>query len=243
MTPDRVASERYYTRLFGWTTREVDMAEGPPYVMFRMGDEDIAGMMQFDPAQGIPPMWMAYGTVDDVDRAAAKVTELMGSVYFGPKDIPGVGRFVVIADPAGAALAAIRFAASDDSDEGQPPRAGTFCFEQLLCPDPAAVTAFYEEIFLWTHVKYDMGPQGSYWMFKRGDRDAAGAMPKPPGSPGPAHWLSYVAVDDVDAMAARVPELGGRIFLSPSDIPGVGRLSVSADPQGATLALYKALGA
>ena len=57
----------------------------------------------------------------------------------------------------------------------------------------------------------------------------AGAMP-------PA-WGCYVTVDDVDAIAERVPGLGGKVFVPPMDIPGVGRFTVIADPQGAVLNL------
>jgi predicted enzyme related to lactoylglutathione lyase len=53
----------------------------------------------------------------------------------------------------------------------------------------------------------------------------------------PSHWMSYVAVTDVDATAQRVEELGGKICVPPTDIPKVGRFCVITDPTGATISL------
>jgi predicted enzyme related to lactoylglutathione lyase len=49
----------------------------------------------------------------------------------------------------------------------------------------------------------------------------------------PAHWSVTFAVDDADAIAARVEELGGRVLMPPTDAPWV-RMSLLADPAGAT---------
>ena len=54
----------------------------------------------------------------------------------------------------------------------------------------------------------------------------------------PAHWMSYFTVDDVDAAAAKVKELGGNVCVPPTDIP-VGRFAVVSDPAGATFSLFK----
>jgi len=53
----------------------------------------------------------------------------------------------------------------------------------------------------------------------------------------PPHWGSYITVDDADASAKRVKALGGKIIVPPTDIPGVGRLAVIQDPQGAVVSL------
>jgi uncharacterized protein len=53
-------------------------------------------------AAGARPRWMGYIAVDDVDVYAARVNAVGGSVHRAPRDIPGVGRFAVVADPHGA---------------------------------------------------------------------------------------------------------------------------------------------
>jgi predicted enzyme related to lactoylglutathione lyase len=82
-----------------------------------------------------------------------------------------------------------------------------------------------------------MGETGTYHLFQSGGAEPrAGLMPTPPGAAGPPCWLPYIQVTDVDAIAARVPDLGGKVFVAPQDIPGVGRFSVAADPTGAMIA-------
>ena len=86
-----------------------------------------------------------------------------------------------------------------------------------------------------------MGGAGVYTMCKRGDKDACGMMKMPPEAEARPHWLPYVAVADVDASAARITELGGMIHYPPTDIPGIGRFAVGADPSGASFAVFKGL--
>jgi predicted enzyme related to lactoylglutathione lyase len=50
----------------------------------------------------------------------------------------------------------------------------------------------------------------------------------------PPHWSMYVTVANCDERASRAGQLGGKLYMPPTDIPNVGRFSVIADPQGAT---------
>lgn len=52
-----------------------------------------------------------------------------------------------------------------------------------------------------------------------------------------AAWMVYVTVDDVDACIAKVEKAGGRVLSPPTDMPGVGRMSTIADPNGGTISL------
>jgi predicted enzyme related to lactoylglutathione lyase len=58
----------------------------------------------------------------------------------------------------------------------------------------------------------------------------------------PAHWLSYIYAEDVDATAAKAVELGGTLTAEPMDVPGVCRMAVVRDPQGATFGLFQPAG-
>ena len=53
-------------------------------------------------------------------------------------------------------------------------------------------------------------------------------------------WMGYVGVDDMDATADRIKRLGGAVYVPPTN-SNIGRISVVADPQTATLALVKGL--
>jgi len=61
------------------------------------------GMMKL-PAPDVPPHWMAYVLVDDVEASTAKVKELGGEIIKEVTEIPGMGAFSVIKDPTGAVL-------------------------------------------------------------------------------------------------------------------------------------------
>lgn len=109
LTSDVAAGKTFYTQLFGWDTETMPSSMGD-YVLFKVGDEQVAGMGQL-PAQavemGAPPYWGGYVSVDDVDAIAKKVEELGGRVLVPPMDIPEVGRFATFQDPQGAIISAI----------------------------------------------------------------------------------------------------------------------------------------
>jgi predicted enzyme related to lactoylglutathione lyase len=114
---------------------------------------------------------------------------------------------------------------------------GVFSWNELTTTDVAAAKAFYRQALGWE--LHDLNGNGmDYTIARKGEREVAGIMAVPKDAPGmPPAWGSYVTVDDVDARAARVEALGGKVLVAPRDIPTVGRFAVIADPQGATLAL------
>ena len=119
-----------------------------------------------------------------------------------------------------------------------PPATGTFCWNELMTPDPQAARRFYTELFGWTAREVDLGEQGKYTILSNGDKDIGGLLKRPPAEI-PPHWLSYVAVEDVDATTRMAERLGGKISVPPRDIPEVGRFAVLSDPTGAAIAVYK----
>lgn len=107
MTRDTAAAKRFYTELIGWKTTDQDMG-GMTYTMFTPpgAKEPVGGMMQMegDQWQGIPPHWMPYILVQNVDDRAQRCKELGGKIKYPPTDIPNIGRFCVIEDPTGAVI-------------------------------------------------------------------------------------------------------------------------------------------
>ncbi|MCZ6736184.1 MAG: VOC family protein, partial [Planctomycetota bacterium] len=63
-------------------------------------------------------------------------------------------------------------------------------------------------------------------------------MKTPDANVGP-HWLSYIAVEDVDSATKKAEQLGAKTDVPPTDIPGTGRFSVITDPTGALIALFQ----
>jgi predicted enzyme related to lactoylglutathione lyase len=94
----------FYTALLGWTIEDQEVGGPQPYAMISVGDRPNGGVMPITPEMGdVPPHWMVYFAVDDVDQMAGRVAELGGSVVVPPTDI-GVGRFAVACDDQGAAF-------------------------------------------------------------------------------------------------------------------------------------------
>lgn len=239
MTNDPAAAVRFYTELFGWQTREVEMGGMGKYTFFNAGGRENGGMVAMDPAQGIPAHWLSYLTVDDVDALIQRAGELGLEVKFPPTDIPDVGRFSVVADPTGAHFAAFKATRPALPDPEGPAPPGAFCWNELLTKDPARAAEFYASVCGWVGREQEMGELGTYTLFRRGERDVAGMIPMPDGAEAPAAWLLYIAVEDPDATAEKIESLGGKLFVQPADISGVGRFAVAADPTGAMFAIFK----
>lgn len=108
MTSDPSAAKNFYSKLFGWGLEEMNM--GMPYTVVKAGGQHVGGIMATPPnAQGMPPMWGCYVTVDDVDAVAKNAEQLGGKILVPPQDIPSVGRFCWIQDPQGASIGAIKY--------------------------------------------------------------------------------------------------------------------------------------
>jgi uncharacterized protein len=118
---------------------------------------------------------------------------------------------------------------------------GRFVWHDLMTTDPDAAKAFYTAVTGWgTQVWEASTPP--YMMWTAGETPIGGSMRLPDeavaGGARP-HWLAYVTVPDVDAAVAQAQELGAKVMRQPTDIPTVGRFAVIADPQGASIAVYK----
>ena len=236
MTPDPKRALAFYGELFAWKAQEVDMGPMGKYTMLKAGDRDVGGMVPLEAKSGAPPHWQAYVTAD-VDEATRRAQALGAKIHVPPTDIPNVGRFSIVADPQGAVIAPFR---SNDErpDSDEKPPLGTFCWDELITTDAKAALKFYQSVFGWTHDEMDMGPMGTYYLLKRGDKQAAGIMKAQDPSAPPA-WLSYIVVDDVDAATKRGEGLKAKVVMAPADIPNIGRFSVLADPLGAVFATFK----
>jgi predicted enzyme related to lactoylglutathione lyase len=83
-------------------------------------------------------------------------------------------------------------------------------------------------------------PGMTYTLLKAGERQVAGIMAMPSqAAAAPVCWMGYILTSDVDGMARQVTQSGGALHRPPSDIPGIGRFAVAADPQGAAFMLFR----
>ncbi len=235
VTRDVAAAKKFYGQLLGWTHADQDMGPGGKYTLFRVDGKDVGGARSGEP--GMPSHWAAYPLVESVNGVADRAPALGGKVLVPPTDIPGVGRFAVVADPQGATFAAFESGPNAPQEEvDTPPAVGAFCWDELHTTDPDAATAFYAKLLGYTTQTHDMGPAGSYTMLRRGDKERGGMMKSAMNA---SFWLSYVLVANVDATTDKARGLGATVIVEPRDIPGFGRFSVLTDPTGASIALWK----
>jgi predicted enzyme related to lactoylglutathione lyase len=77
-------------------------------------------------------------------------------------------------------------------------------------------------------------PTGEYTSFMLGDKPVAGMMAiQPEWGPVPPNWSVYLGVEDCRAACEYTAGNGGRVEVSPMEIPNVGTLALMQDPAGA----------
>jgi predicted enzyme related to lactoylglutathione lyase len=106
-TSDPQKAKDFYATLFGWAAESFP---GPmEYTMLKKGQENVGGMYEITPDMGpIPPHWLTYFAVADCDATVQQATQNGGSVMKPAEDIPGVGRFAILRDPASAVFAILK---------------------------------------------------------------------------------------------------------------------------------------
>ncbi len=238
-TTDTAAAKQFYPRVTGWRPQEYP--EGAmEYTVWMNGDAGVGGLMQLPQhlrQQGVPPHWLGYVYVSDLDATVARAKDMGGILLAGPEEVPNVGRWAVLHDPQGATITAMRPYGPDRAPA--PPAVGEFSWHELATTDPDAAFAFYAELFGWERMQdHDMGPAGVYTIFGLGGDQLGGIFRKPAEMPGPPWWLHYVRVADADEAARRVTAAGGTVANGPMDVPDGGRVAQCQDPQGAFFAVH-----
>jgi predicted enzyme related to lactoylglutathione lyase len=247
--PDADAAVDFYKQIFGWEAEDTvpEGVSGKHYVC-RLDGRDVAAVASRP--EGAPDVtaWTTYVWVDDVDATVAKVREAGGSVLKEPFDALDGGRIAVIADPAGAALGIWAPGAHKGAQLVNEPSA--YSMSALMTSDPDGSKRFYRDVFGWDIDTFAMGDDEMVMWLVHGyiggepqqpaRRDVVATM-LPLGANGdepPPHWNVDFWIADLDAAAAKVEELGGRVLTPPYDIPGTGlRQAAFMDPQGATFSL------
>ena len=122
---------------------------------------------------------------------------------------------------------------------------GAFCWTEIASSNAAKCKEFYTDVFGWKFQDSEAVTDGfAYNEFSTGGDYPAGGLYQitkemfPEGEP-PPHFLTYVAVDDVDENAKIATELGATVIKEPMDIPNTGRFAIIQDPTGAMFATFK----
>ncbi|HEY4957011.1 MAG TPA: VOC family protein [Caldimonas sp.] len=231
---DIAKARAFYEKMFGWNTEMMAMPGSDPYPVIHNGDTGIGGYGQA-PA-GAPTRWMSYLSVTDVDSSYKAALAAGAKSLMAPTDYGSAGRAATIADPTGGVFSLWKGAEGDPAEtETTPP--GGWIWNELSTQDEKTALAFYEKAFGFEHDAMSM-PDGTYYVLKQGGQGRAGLF-KSMHAAMPTMWTPYVCVADCDAGTAQATSLGATVNVPPSDIPGVGRLAMFTDPQGASIAILK----
>lgn len=236
--PDMEVGAAFYTELFGWEASASDDSDTMPYSMFTVDGKLVTGMGGLNAEQagaGQPPVWSSYIIVDDVDAVYKKAVELGATPIMEVMGIMDAGRMFFIIDPVGAAIGFWESGSHDGAELFNRP--GSMTWNELMCRDTGAADAFYSELLGWVSSASKI--EGfEYTLWSNQDRGNGGFMDMSTMLPDevPPHWVTWFLVEDCDASAAKVVELGGKILGEPHD-SGVGRSAKVQDPSGASFGI------
>jgi predicted enzyme related to lactoylglutathione lyase len=239
MAVDVKRAEAFYVNVIGWSSAPFPHAPNP-YIQFKRSDGTaVAGLMERPKDMNMRPFWAMYIAVPDFDEAVADVTRHFGSEMSGVIDIPTVGRIQMLKDPQGAPFYVIQPEPRENPPDREP-QDGDASWLELTTTDAAAAMAFYQAVFGWQPADaMDMGEQGTYQMFKRGDRTIGGMMNRPASMRDvPPYWGIYFRVPDITSAVSRIKHNGGEVTNGPTEVPGGDWIVNGRDPDGAAFALH-----
>jgi len=234
VSTDVAKARAFYGQLFGWNIEGMPM-EDQTYYMIHNGGTGIGGFRTAE--AGEPNHWISYMSVDDTDSRFKLALANGAKAVLPPEDFGTMGRGAAIADPTGASVCLWANTTDDEADPQTTPF-GNWYWNELWTTDAERALAFYESSFGYTHDVMDMGDQGSYFVLNASGKPRGGIF-QSPDAQVPPMWLPYVHVEDCDASAARAGELGAKVFMPATDVPGVGRFAAMFDPQGAAIAIIR----
>ena len=248
--PSLEATRGFYGGLFGWELEE----RMPGYAIATLHGLDVAGISLGGDST---PAWSTYIRVDAANEVTAAALQLGATVLEPPFEVPGAGRMSRIQDPTGAVFCTWEeqgFAGAQLVNA-----AGSWNWSDLYTPDPSLAEPFYRALFGWEATAVSFG-ESSATMWRRpgyadtleardpgirrrheeagapeGFSDAIGWLIE---DPGPSRWHVTFSVEDTDAGAAKVTELGGEVLVPPYDAGPV-RVAMVKDPQGAAFTISR----
>jgi uncharacterized protein len=242
-TTDQAAAKQFYSSLFGWTAVDFPMGPDGDYTIFQLQDHDCAAtytLRKEHQERAVPPHWLLYIAVANVDESAKRAGELGAKVLAGPFDVMDKGRMAIISDPTGAHFSL--WQAMTSTGIGIAGEDNTFCWADLNTPDREPAKKFYTSLLGWS-IAAGQGKDESGYLHIMNGVQMIGGMPSseqlPPGVP--PHWMIYFMVADCKAATAKATSLGARAYVSDMAIEGAGIMSVLEDPQGAAFALFQSM--
>jgi predicted enzyme related to lactoylglutathione lyase len=241
---DTAAAAAFYHALFGWEFRSAGPDAGG-YGMFQLAGQTVAALGPLQDATA-RPAWTVHFASDDADATTKAVEQAGGTVRFPPMDVFDQGRLAGYTDPTGAQFAIWQPGTNKGLDRVG---AGALCWTELYTTDAARAKEFYATVFGWDTEDVplpagpDGAPGGTYTVISRAGGGQEGShggimqlgvdmLPE-----GASYWQPYFATSGADTVVAEATERGGSVLMPATDSPGIGRIALLRDPEGAFFAV------
>jgi predicted enzyme related to lactoylglutathione lyase len=235
VTDDVPTARKFYTALFGWTFYDYG-----GYLIGMKDDRPLCGMFRRPrPADAsAKPRWLGYLSVSNVERAKEAVTKGGGRVLAPPQKMPKRGEQAVFADAEGALFGVIKSSAGDPEDFLAEP--GDWIWIQLLSRNGRKAAEFYRNVGGYAIIENTSSNKLSdYVLASEGYARATVRTIRMDDEKVRPTWLPFVRVKNVGESVALTKQLGGKVWIEPKPELFDGKVSVIADPTGATLGLLE----
>ena len=112
---------------------------------------------------------------------------------------------------------------------------GQFHWNELRTRDVERAKQFYRDTIGWSFERTSTPDGRDYWLAMVDGKPVAGMFPlaSPQFDGVPESWMSFLAVDDVDARVAKAAKAGAKLVMPIFDVPNVGRIAMLMEPSGA----------
>ncbi len=244
VTPDIKKSSDFYTKVVGWEFQDRSADAHMPYSVFNAaGGKQLGGFMTLtaDMPANIPPHWMPYIYVPDIDTKTNEAKKLGATVIVPSKVVPNMGKFSILKDPQGAVFALWQALEEMNMDETYTgPAVGEFSWHELMTTDHATAFNFYSTLFGWeAGTPHEMTGLGTYQLFTRNGVPIGGMFNIMPGVDAPPNWTLYIRVQSIDEAIKAVKANGGTLIHGPMEVPGGDMIANFTDSTGAMFALQQ----
>jgi len=240
VTDDPATARSFYGQIFGWDFEDVQ-GEGVVYTTILHDGLPIGGIAPIGDVDAELPSsrWLSVLSVEDVDEAVSVVQSAGGAVNMAARDNVTRGRMALVTDAQGAMLVLLRSLGGDPPDL-DPNRlvSNRWMWNELWTDDLSASIDLYGDLVGYEVRSNQVAGAGNVQVFMRDGSPRAGLnlLPWPEVRP---NWLAYIKVDDAEAVAQRVAELGGTVLIPPVPELRNGTVGLMMDPSGAAFAIQE----
>jgi predicted enzyme related to lactoylglutathione lyase len=230
---DATEAQRFYRAIFGWDFTQVESRRGS-YALIMQDGQPLGGI--FQPSAARPAsLWLAAISVSDIEHAKAFATANGAEIVLPVRELPDLGKRLLIRDPQGALVALIETTRGDPADGAISP--GEFFWMDLFTTGRRAAADFYRDLAGYEVDEHQFSGLTRLVLASQGyARAGIAPLPEEVDRPG---WLPYILVDDVRATAERARQAGGQLLVEPAAGLLDGRLAVIADPSGGVIGIIE----